>query len=79
MAVSFQNLMPDVKIDYLYVVVVLQSKLYAVKSTCQYVHIFEMNLLEYHTGHKVPVKIYMKIIIRWCTVPVEICAAVLFM
>ena len=38
-----------------------------------------MNLLEYHTGHNVPVKIYMKIIIRWCTVPVEICAAVLFM
>jgi len=52
---------------------------YAVKSTCQYVHIFEMNLLEYHTGHKVPVKICMKIIIRWCTVPVEICAALLFM
>jgi hypothetical protein len=42
-------------------------------------YIFEINLLEYHTGHKVPVKIYMKIIIRWCTVPVEICAALLFM
>ncbi len=53
---------------------------HAVKSTCQYyVHIFEINLLEYHTCHKLPVKTYMKNIICWCTVPVEICAAVLFM
>jgi len=48
----------------------------AVNSTC---HIFEINLLEYHTSRKVPVKIYMKIIICWCTVPVEICAGLLFM
>jgi hypothetical protein len=43
------------------------------------IHIFEIYLLEYHTCHKLPVKIYTKIIICWCTVPVEICAAVLFM
>ncbi len=55
----------------------LIQTVHTVKSTCQY--IFEINLLEYHTCHKLPVKIYMKIIIRWCTVPVEICAAVLFM
>jgi len=32
-----------------------------------------------NTSHKVPVKIYMQIIICWCTVPVEICAVLLFM
>ena len=50
---------------------------HAIKIPRQYVHIFEINLLEYHTCHKLPVKIYMKIRICRCTVLVEICAAIL--
>ena len=52
---------------------------HAVEITCQNVHIFKRNQLDCHTSHKVPVQIYMNIIIRLCTVPVEFWAALLFL
>ena len=51
---------------------------HAVKSTCQYIRIFKIIQVEYHTFDKLPVTMYLNIIIRWCTVPVEICAAILY-
>jgi len=51
---------------------------HAVKSTCQHIRIFKIIRVEYHTFDKLPVTMYLNIIICWCTVPVEICAAILY-
>ena len=75
---SLPNLMPYVQTCRIYVFGFSAVKIvHVVKRTCQYVHIFDFNLLKYYTRYKVSVKIHTKIIICWCTVPVEICAALL--